>query len=623
MKFILFLLLFFNHIFAQSYTISENLTEDNLTNFTKYLVVSNEVNLTSKEVLESNKLLDLANSNIEFNPDNSVWTLFEIKNDSSKEKTIYIINLLTLTEKIDSYIYENNSLIDEKNLGILSNNSKSILYSKFPILKLELKPNTTYKIVIQLTNKSGRINPKWIVMSEEYFFKFIFQDNIIWGFILGTLFLLLLLYVFLYQILKIYNYKSYLICIFLFLIYLFVNNGFMMSIFGRGVYNNYLAIITGYTTIFFYIAFLDEYFSLSKNKSYKFIMKIMYVLSIYLALSSFVIIFSNKLYAYEDYYMAFIFIIGVILLIFTTIETYKNNISKLFIIGQLSMFVSYYYSNLMMDSINARTTDQQLVGIFQLIQIVLFVIVIFIKLFKTAQLKDKTDKLILSQSHFSTIGQTLRNIAHQWKVPSVRLGTLITELESIFYTTNFSNKRADEILDQMRSNANFMKETITDFSTFYTNTKNEITSFNPMNEINDIKLMLIEKMNHASFTINCDDNLSNIEIIGSVRTFAHVCMIIIDNSIDMANQRNIKHPYINITFRKEKNEFVLIFKDNCGGITQKPIDSIFELEVTTHKDSNRGTGLTIAKMLIESKLNGKIKVINENLGAKFELYLKS
>jgi sensor histidine kinase regulating citrate/malate metabolism len=58
-------------------------------------------------------------------------------------------------------------------------------------------------------------------------------------------------------------------------------------------------------------------------------------------------------------------------------------------------------------------------------------------------------------------------------------------------------------------------------------------------------------------------------------------------------------------------------------ILQKPIESIFELEVTTHTEDNRGSGLTIAKMLIESKLGGKIKVSNKNLGAKFEIYIKS
>jgi hypothetical protein len=474
-----------------------------------------------------------------------------------------MLNLLILTEKIDTFIFENDELKKEQALGSLADKTNTIMYSKFPTLRVELKPHSSYKIVTRLTNTTGRINPKWIIMSEEEFYKFVFQDYIIWGFILGVIFLLLLLHIFLYATLKIYTYKSYLFCVFIILFYLIVNNGFIMMTFGSGMYNNYLAMITGYLPFIFYILFLNEYFRISDNKKYKFLMKIMYAYAIYLAFSSFAIVYSNALYVYEDYYMILTFIWSIILFILTLKKSYKQNISKLIIIGELSLIVSFVYSSFTMDSEYARVSDQQLSGVFAFVQILLFVIVIFAHIFKQAKLKDKTDKLILSQSHFSTIGQTLRNIAHQWKIPSVRLGALITEMESIFYTTNFSNKRADEILDEMRSNSNFMKETITDFSTFYTNKKRD-SDFILINVINDIKLMLIEKMNHASFIINCDENLSILSMNGNSRTFAHVCMIIIDNSIDIANQREIKHPFINISAKKYNDDIIIVFEDNCG-----------------------------------------------------------
>ena len=71
------------------------------------------------------------------------------------------------------------------------------------------------------------------------------------------------------------------------------------------------------------------------------------------------------------------------------------------------------------------------------LEMILFTLAIFIRLRDIVETKQKDERLILSQSHFSTIGQMLRNIAHQWKVPAVRLGTLITEMESIFYIKKF------------------------------------------------------------------------------------------------------------------------------------------------------------------------------------------
>lgn len=253
---------------------------------------------------------------------------------------------------------------------------------------------------------------------------------------------------------------------------------------------------------------------------------------------------------------------------------------------------------------------------------IFFTIAIFFRLKKTVDKKEKNDKLILSQSHFSTIGQTLKNISHQWKVPTVRLGTLITELEAIFYKENISNNRINEILEHMRNSTEFMKDTIIEFTNFYSNVEQKI-NFKIVDEINDVKILLLEKMKFLNFEILFDnDDIQNIKLLGNPKTFAHICMIIIDNAIDISNQRQIKNPWIKISAKLNKNQLIISFEDNCGGIIQKPIDKIFELEISSHKEKNRGIGLSIAKMLIEQKMNGKISVFNTQYGSKFQIVLE-
>ena len=70
-----------------------------------------------------------------------------------------------------------------------------------------------------------------------------------------------------------------------------------------------------------------------------------------------------------------------------------------------------------------------------------------------------------------------------------------------------------------------------------------------------------------------------------------------------------------------ENNIEIIFEDNCNGIYQKPIKLIFELEVSSHNDKSRGSGLAIAKMLVESKMGGSIEVENIENGAQFKLKL--
>jgi two-component system, sensor histidine kinase LadS len=458
-------------------------------------------------------------------------------------------------------------------------------------------------------------------MSKDDFHNFLFKDSIIWGMIFGILSLLFILLVLFYIIFENKSFLSYLLYILLFSIYLFVDNGFSTLLFGNGELDLILSHLSRYPIILVYILFLDEYLQLSKNKKYPILLKIIYIYSIYLALTSWVIIFSPIIYSFNKLHFMLTLLTFFILLFITIQESIKTKTIPLFyIFGQLSLILGYLFLLLAsLQIIPIKASNQQFMGIFVSLEMIFFTIAIFAKMKKVVEMKEKHEKLILSQSHFSTIGQTLKNIAHQWKVPTVRLGTLIAELESIFYKEKMSNNRTDEIFDQMRNSTEFMKNTITEFSNFYSN-DNQKVRFKIIDEIDDVKILLIEKMKFLNFEIIYED-IQNDTLLGNPKTFAHICMIIIDNAIDISNKRQIKNPWIKITTQTSKNKLFISFEDNCQGITQKPIESIFELEVSSHEEKNRGIGLSIAKMLTEQKMDGEIHVKNSSNGALFSLIL--
>ena len=71
----------------------------------------------------------------------------------------------------------------------------------------------------------------------------------------------------------------------------------------------------------------------------------------------------------------------------------------------------------------------------------------------------------------------------------------------------------------------------------------------------------------------------------------------------------------------EKDEMCVIsIEDNAGGVTIKPIESIFEFNVTCKRDS-AGVGLFICKDIIENRFHGKIKVENKNGGTCFVIFI--
>lgn len=623
MKYFITILTFLStFLFADSFDVKD-ISENKLSSYMSYIKLNNITDINPYDIIFSEKFEQIKNPNLGLNFEDAIWTKVELKNSSKDDISIFLLNTIPLTQKIDIFVFENDKLVRESTIDLLETTKKDYLYNRFNTFELLIKPENEYKILTKLYNPKGRIDTEWMIMSKDTFNHFLFKDSLIWGMIFGIFFILFVLLVLFYFIFKNKSFLSYLFYMLIFWVYLFVNNGFSTIVFQNGKLDLILSHISGYSIVIFYILFLDEYLNLSKNKKYPILLKSIYLYGLYLALTSWVIIFSPIVYSFDNLYFLLTLVTLFVLLFITAKESIKTrNLPIFYIFGQLSLLFGYlflfFYS---LQLLPIQASNQQFLGIFASIEMMFFTMAIFFKIKKMVEMKEKNEKLILSQSHFSTIGQTLRNISHQWKVPIVRIGTLITELEAVLYKKQISNNRIDEIFEHMRNSTEFMKNTITEFSNFYSNDNHKI-KFQILDEINDVKILLFEKMKFLNFEILYDiTNIQNIQLLGNPKTFAHICMIIIDNAIDIANQRQIKNPWIKISVKMNKKHLIIDFEDNCGGISQKPINKVFELEISSHDEKNRGIGLSIAKMLVEQKLYGEINIKNSINGAVFSLVL--
>lgn len=576
----------------------------------------------SFDILNSKELTKVDKTNLWLQLDKEVWSKTSIKNLDDKNTTLVFINPMALNENIEVWIYNNNTLLQNIKSGVLEKRDDFNRFSRYTNIKLELQPAQEYSIITKIVNNKGRADIEWIAMSEEFFNKLSLYDNLVWGVVLGGIFLLFILHILLYSTIKSRSFLSYIIYIALCLIYFFTNSGYYALFFQGGYTSVILAHLSAYAVALFYILFLDEYMQLSKKAMYKYILKPIYTYYIFIATTSWIVIFSPAIYQYEIYYFIFTFIVIILLIIITAIESYKTRVLPVFyILGQFSLLVGYI--SIFLVAINVIPNNiytQQTMGVFIFLEMILFTLAIFIRLKRTVEMKQKDEKLILSQSHFSTIGQMLRNVSHQWRVPAVRLGTLVTEIESILYIGKLQQPRIANILKDMRINIDFMEQTIVEFSKFYSKSE-EIVDFKPIDEIYNIKTMLEEKINLQNLQIICNNSLENFFLKGNSTAFSHIVLILVENVLDVAKMRNIALPKIIIRVENIKNSQIISFEDNCGGIEQTPIDKIFELEVSTSNEKNRGVGLTIAKMIVEEKLNSTITVSNTDIGAKFSIIL--
>jgi C4-dicarboxylate-specific signal transduction histidine kinase len=173
-----------------------------------------------------------------------------------------------------------------------------------------------------------------------------------------------------------------------------------------------------------------------------------------------------------------------------------------------------------------------------------------------------------------------------------------------------------DIISGMKSSLDFMQNSISEFNNFYSNSS-QITKYNLANEIHNIVDLLSAKIMYTNATLFKELDY-NINLVGYKSAFANVCLVIIDNALDIFKQRQIDKGIITINLTQENNIIKLIIKDNGGGIKIEPIEKIFDVFVSDKADGN-GMGLAMVKVLVKERLGGNIYVHNDENGAVFEV----
>jgi len=250
------------------------------------------------------------------------------------------------------------------------------------------------------------------------------------------------------------------------------------------------------------------------------------------------------------------------------------------------------------------------------------IVTIFTDITKEKEIEEQREKekeFIIQQSKLAEIGEIFSSIAHQWKSPLVEITTIAQES---FYTSNVSVSEDESYVKDIMTQVNYMTRTINDFQNFIM-PSNEKKVFD-VKEAIDSMLEIVNhniKYNYINISIKVEENI-NLDVIGFRNEFMQSILNIINNAKDELIKNDLKNRNINISFYNEKNMLIVKIEDNAGGIKTSNINRIFKPYFST-KQSGHGIGLYMAKMIIEDKMNGKLKVENINNGASFIIALEN
>jgi len=247
-------------------------------------------------------------------------------------------------------------------------------------------------------------------------------------------------------------------------------------------------------------------------------------------------------------------------------------------------------------------------------------------LFKVSSLLE--NKKIEEKYHFQQVknaamGSMIGNIIHQWKQPLSVISTISSGC-SLKLDMDFNIPR-DELKNYM--------DDITESVVRLNNVTNTFKNFLKENKIKT-EIVLQEKIEDAlviSGTILYDKGIElikNIDIENEIRIntigneLIEVIVNIVNNAIDIIEEKDIKDSFIKVELIDKGNSVVITIEDNGGGIPEDVIPNIFDEYFTTKsEDKGTGLGLSMSKKIVTDSLKGDLYVENTENGAKFFIEL--
>ena len=229
--------------------------------------------------------------------------------------------------------------------------------------------------------------------------------------------------------------------------------------------------------------------------------------------------------------------------------------------------------------------------------------------------RKRKQQYMLQQSKLAELGEIFASIAHQWKSPLVEITTIAQE---IFYSSSTTSSEKESYVGDIMKQVKYMTDTMNDFQEFIkpSHNKSDFCVKEAINSMLDIVNHNI-KYNYINININIKKDTKLI-VNGYRNEFMQSFLNIINNAKDELIKHDFNNRNINISIFNEKNNLIILIKDNAGGIKKKYLDKIFTPYFST-KSEGHGLGLYMTKMIIEDKMDGQVSVENIDNGACFTI----
>ncbi|WP_419777527.1 sensor histidine kinase [Malaciobacter marinus] len=626
-KYLFLLLLFFNFLYSETLVIENSNNE--IRNLDKYLTY-NKNDFPIETIIHENfrKFNIHDNSNFKFSQ-NIYWLKLEINNKSSNPQLFRIDNFLI--DELNLYFFKDSKLIKRYQNGIKYNYICE--FSDYNKYAYEI-PKGESTLYIKIDSSFSLLIPMHIVSKEEFYKQRDFE-NIFNSSFYAALFLMFFYNFFIFLVSKVKIYKYYLGYIIGVFGFLFFYDGYLTYLLfsSTPILNEFLSCVFFIITFISIAKFSSNLFQSRRNAFVLYrilmltsicILPLVSIIGFFIALldASFLYLIQKYLLLCTILITLLIISIAIRYLIIT-----EEKISKIYaFIWTIFMVVTLtFIVNIVLGFIDTNLMTK-ILKVNILLEIVMMSLLIAYRLKLSNEknlklkIKNKEQELyILRQTRLASFGEVLNSIVHEWKQPLHRINMISLNLETTYNKKNLTKEYLSNQLNEIELQTKYMNDTVTQFLDYFSPQKNKEEFYLIDCAKKAIKLLDIKfNKNSVNHLINCKN--TKIKTVGYKKEYIQVIIILLNNSMDAIIKEKIKNPTITLEIIEERHKAIFSVIDNAGGIKVKPIEKIFDANISTKDEKiNSGIGLFIAKRIIEDNMNKKLICKNHGNGAKFSI----
>ena len=212
-----------------------------------------------------------------------------------------------------------------------------------------------------------------------------------------------------------------------------------------------------------------------------------------------------------------------------------------------------------------------------------------------------------------TMGELVRDIAHQWRQPLNEINTELMRIEIAYLKDRLDHAELEARLERIETITGSMSETIEIFRDYF-RVEEGAGAFDVAETIEQALRYLTFSLEHHGIghTVQCDAPLA---LHGVQSALLQVLVIILSNAVDALKGQRDPSPRITIRCRHD----ALVIGNNGPTIAAADLPRIFDAHFTTKPLDRSGYGLFLARELIGERFGGEIHAENRPEGVEFSL----